>query len=85
MGFNADSLAPLLTPTQTAEILGVSPAALEAWRSRGITPPLPFCKVGRLVRYRPSDVSAWVSARTHVTTTRLERVRQEMAGRGSTG
>lgn len=34
---------------------------LQAWRCRGGGPP--FIRVGRLVRYRPQDVEAWITSR----------------------
>jgi hypothetical protein len=34
---------------------------LEAWRSRGEGPV--FVKIGRLVRYAPADVLAWIESR----------------------
>ncbi len=41
-----------------SEYLGVPKPALTTWRSRGTGPP--YVKVGRLVRYRASDVEAWL-------------------------
>ena len=53
----------LLTEAQTAELLGISTATLSAWRSRG-TSDLPFVRVGRSVRYRLSDIEAYLANRT---------------------
>jgi predicted DNA-binding transcriptional regulator AlpA len=51
----------LLRTDQAAEVLGFSPRALEAWRCRGGGPR--YVRVGRSIRYRPSDLEAWTQAR----------------------
>ncbi len=50
--------ANLLTPEQVAAMTGVSKETLAQWRSqkRGI----PYLKVGRVVRYDPADVQAYL-------------------------
>lgn len=48
----------LLTLQEVAEYLGVPPATLYQWRYRGEGPS--GYKVGRHVRYRVSDVEAWL-------------------------
>ena len=51
--------APLLTPSEVAQITGLSIETLAQWRSqrRGI----PFVKVSRnCVRYRQSDLDRWL-------------------------
>lgn len=53
----------LLTQEQAAEILGVSPGSLEVWRSTRRY-AIPYVKVGRLVRYRRSDLEQWLQSRT---------------------
>lgn len=53
-------VAKLLTQEATAEILGVSPKWLE--RDRWVERRIPFVKIGRLVRYRAADVSAYIEA-----------------------
>ena len=58
---------PLLTPNATGEELGVSPqGTLAKWRLRGCGPR--YCKIGRLVRYRRSDVEAWITAQARNST-----------------
>lgn len=63
-------LEQLLTTEQAAAYLGTTRRTLEAWRltggSGGQAGPV-FVKVGRLVRYRPSDLEAFVAdgARTN--------------------
>ena len=52
----------LLDEKQAAELLTVSPGTLSVWRSTGRY-NLPFVKVGRMVRYRLSDLDAWLDAR----------------------
>lgn len=54
------AVAKLLTQEATAEILGVSPKWLE--RDRWAERRIPFVKIGRLVRYRAADVSAYIEA-----------------------
>ncbi len=53
----------LLTRTEAAEYLGVKPQTLSAWQSRGRY-GLRMVKVGRIVRYRLTDLDAWLEART---------------------
>jgi excisionase family DNA binding protein len=49
-----------LTERQVAEHLGLSVATLRAWRHRGKGPR--FLRLGRSVRYLPSDVDEFVRA-----------------------
>lgn len=56
----------LLDEKQAAERLTVSPGTLSVWRSTGRY-NLPFVKVGRMVRYRLSDLDAWIDARARET------------------
>ncbi len=53
----------LLDERQAAEHLTVSPGTLSVWRSTGRY-NLPFVKVGRMVRYRLSDLDTWLNARS---------------------
>lgn len=48
----------LLSPQQVAEYLGIPVATLYQWRYRREGPP--GFRVGRHVRYRRSDVDAWI-------------------------
>ncbi|MFW0778199.1 MAG: helix-turn-helix domain-containing protein [Rickettsiales bacterium] len=53
----------LLTRKQAAEFLGVKEHTLAVWAcNKRYT--LPYVKVGRLVKYRYSDLLAFVEART---------------------
>jgi predicted DNA-binding transcriptional regulator AlpA len=56
----------LLNQSQVARILGTTEMFLEARRVRGGGPP--YVRVGRLCRYRPQDVEAWIESR-RVTST----------------
>ena len=49
----------LLTEDEAAALLKLQPATLATWRVRG-RPHLPFVRVGRCVRYRPQDISAFI-------------------------
>ncbi len=59
-------LEPLLTVAQVSEITGRSISKLEKDRWEGCGPP--YVKMGRLVRYRPADVRAWLSERVRRST-----------------
>ena len=56
----------LLDDHAAAAILDVTPGTLSVWRSTGRY-ALPFLKVGRKVRYRHSDLMAWLEKRTRET------------------
>jgi hypothetical protein len=53
----------LLTPSEVAELLRTTVGGLARKRTTGVGPP--YLKVDGSVRYRPSDVAAWLDARTH--------------------
>lgn len=53
----------LLTGTEAAALLGIAPGTLNVWRSTGRY-ALPFVKIGHNVRYRKSDLIAWLDSRT---------------------
>jgi len=57
----ADDLT-LVDTKQAADILGVHYLTLQNWRSTGKSPK--FVKCGRSVRYRVSDLKAWLEAQT---------------------
>jgi excisionase family DNA binding protein len=50
----------LLTAEQAARVLDVDPVTLAAWRHQ--RKALPFVKIGRMVRYRQSDVRAFITS-----------------------
>lgn len=51
----------LRNESAVAKELNCEVKTLQAWRCRGGGPP--FIRVGRLVRYRPEDVEAWIESR----------------------
>lgn len=55
--------ARLLTTVEAAQVLGIAPATLSVWRCTR-RQEIPFVKVGRLARYRLSDLENWLAART---------------------
>jgi excisionase family DNA binding protein len=55
-------IAHLMTPEEVAEYLGVSKETLNVWRCTKRY-NLPYVKTGRLVRYRPEDVTSFVTSR----------------------
>lgn len=56
----------LVTSRQAAEILGVPEGTLGQWRFAGRGPK--FVKVGRMVRYRVSDIDEYLEERTVTST-----------------
>ncbi|GAB2721744.1 MULTISPECIES: AlpA family transcriptional regulator [unclassified Arthrobacter] len=56
----------LLTPAELAAKLHKTAPALAQWRYRGMGPK--FVKLGSGVRYRASDVEAWLDAQTRSQT-----------------
>jgi len=54
----------LITEKQAARMLSVSHRTMQAWRRIGFGPR--FCKLGRSVRYRRSDVMGWADQNQHV-------------------
>lgn len=61
-------MTPLLNDRQLAELLGLTPAAVAQMRRRGQGPT--FVRVGgRSIRYRASDVEAYLQARTSTLVT----------------
>lgn len=54
----------LITPEVAAEVLGVSVGTLSVWRSTGRY-NIPFVKTGRSVKYKASDIQAFIDRNTH--------------------
>ena len=50
----------LLTTTEAAAALALAPKTLRNWRSQGLGPP--FIRLGGAIRYRETDLLAWVDA-----------------------
>ena len=57
-----DSSSALLDEKAAAAVIDVAPGTMSVWRSTGRY-SLPFIKVGRNVRYRRSDLIAWLDKR----------------------
>lgn len=55
----------LLTRDQAAQYLGVTPNTLAVWACTHRY-DLPFVKIGRLVKYRRSDLESFIARRTMV-------------------
>ena len=58
-----------LDTPEAANYLGLQSSTLEAWRCRGDGPT--FIKLGRLVKYRQTDLDAFVEARVQANTQTL--------------
>ena len=52
----------LIDDIATGKILGIETSTLAVWRSTKRY-ALPYIKVGRLIRYRESDVEAFIESR----------------------
>ena len=52
----------LLDGKAAAELLDISPGTLSVWRSTGRY-AIPFLKIGSKVRYRRTDLEAWLESR----------------------
>lgn len=53
----------LLNNEEAAGYLGVAPNSLAVWRTTKRY-PIPYVKVGRLVKYRVADLNAFLESRT---------------------
>lgn len=73
----AVSKIALLSPDQSfdtpgaAQYLGLSVSIMPKWRLEGRGPV--FCKLGRRVVYKKSDLDAWRDARRRVSTSEYEQ------------
>lgn len=56
-----DRTEPLLRPEAVARLLACSPKTVYAWAASG---SIPSVRLGRLVRFRPTDVRRFVDAHT---------------------
>lgn len=55
---------PLLTPNEAARLLGIKVETLAVWRSTKRY-ALPYCKIGRSVKYRLQDIEIFIESRLH--------------------
>lgn len=53
----------LVTPEEAAQLMGTAVGTLTIWRTTGRY-NLPYVKVGRLVRYKLSDIEAFIERRS---------------------
>ena len=53
----------MLSTADAADLLGLQPCTLSAWREDGSQPGLAFFKLGKAVRYRYGDVIAFLETR----------------------
>jgi len=58
------NLPRLLTPQETSEALGITPAILAVWRTTKRY-GLSYVKCGRLIRYIESDIADFIKRWTH--------------------
>jgi predicted site-specific integrase-resolvase len=66
----------LLTTMEAAQFLGLDTGTLKRWRTRGVTPPLPYVKVSaNRARYSPAALKAFVAERTRQNTAQDTRGR----------
>ena len=63
-------LEPLLNEFETAKILKVKVTTLRSWRIKGS--PLPFRRIGRAIRYAPSDIVSLIKSGKANSTTEAD-------------
>ncbi len=61
----------MMKPTEAAEYVAVKEQTLAVWRSTGRY-DLPFVRVGRCVRYRRSDLDAFLERNTQTSVAAAE-------------
>jgi len=52
----------LITASDVKDQIGTSVNTLANWRSEGVGPK--YIKVGHMVKYRQSDIDAWLTSKT---------------------
>lgn len=57
----------LMNPQEAARLLGFSARTLEKWRADG-SGPVFIRQSSRAIRYRPSDLAAWIEQRARTST-----------------
>jgi predicted DNA-binding transcriptional regulator AlpA len=62
----------LISPDQLAKGWGISKATLYGWRYAGKGPPA--IRLGKHLRYRPSDVEAWLQEQAKEAAATRQRV-----------
>ena len=61
---------PLLRPLQAAQMLGINRYTLERMAREQYVPAI---KIGKLWRFRQSDLEAWIESKVRVKNTRADR------------
>jgi transcriptional regulator with XRE-family HTH domain len=61
----------ILTQEKAAELIGVKPTTLSAWRHFGRGPT--YLKIGRYCFYRREDIETWLDAQAVVPVPKMER------------
>ena len=56
----------LMSPKELSEYIGVKESSLAVWRTNK-TDPLPYIKVGGLIRYDKEIVDKWLESRSRNT------------------
>ena len=54
----------LISAEQAADYLGVSTRTLANWRCRS-WPNVPYIKLGRSIKYRPTDLDTYIKKHSH--------------------
>lgn len=62
-GTESINIDQLLSARVAANYLGVTTATLDVWRCTGRY-ALPYVKIGRLVKYKKSDLDSFIESRT---------------------
>jgi predicted DNA-binding transcriptional regulator AlpA len=68
----------LLTPREAGEYLNVTEKTLAnaRWSGIGVTPK--FCKIGRSIRYKQSELDAYIESHTHRNTGEAKELHNEI-------
>ena len=75
---------PLLDTIEAAKLVGTTAAGMAQLRVRNLGPR--YIKLGRAVRYRSSDLQAWIEANSHSPTRQPKRgLRQGVPPEGIAG
>lgn len=60
----AEPIAPLMKPEEVSELLGIPKQTLYKWRHHNEGPKA--IRIGKHLRYRTSDIDAWLTERAEV-------------------
>ncbi|MHA1540782.1 MAG: helix-turn-helix domain-containing protein [Alphaproteobacteria bacterium] len=59
----AENKNKLFTTKETSQYIGITQGTLAVWRTTKRY-KIPYIKIGRLVKYRKSDLDTWIESRT---------------------